>query len=422
MDHNAQPRLSRPRGPIRLSRSERTVLFLDNSYTFGGAIISLAHLVSGLERLGTDSVVASGQSPEVMERLFGPARRVNANVRVPWRHETRLQRRLRRHVGGSGLWSRLAREISNVDWLLRRTLPAALQYASIGFKQDVDLVHLNNTLEGQFAGLLAAELLRVPCVAHARGFQRPGRLVGLMAGSVAHHIAISSAIESNLREIGVPAERISRIHDAIDTKKFAEPRDTESLRRELGVPPGSKTFGILGRIVEWKGIREFVAAADDVLADHPDTYALVVGDESDGTASYFRDVRRLARKSRAPDRILFTGYRDDVPAIMQLLDVAVHASIRPEPFGLVVVEAMAAGTPVVAANQGGPLDIVVDGETGYLVDPEDTNALAGAITKLLERPALAHEMGEAGMRRARRHFDRERYARKVERIYRDVCG
>lgn len=398
------------------------VLFVDNSFTFGGAIICLRDLVEGLDELGVESLVASGQSPEVMHKFFGEERSFAVGLLARWRNETGIGRLLESVVPKSKATSRALRAVASVEAILLRIVPAAVRFAWIGFRNDVDLVHLNNTLASQLDGLLAARILRVPCIAHARGFQKSGRLVRRMIGGVARHIAISRAVKENLLEIGVPEERVSLIHDAVDVEEFAEPRDTESVRQELGIPTAAVTFGMLGRIVEWKGVREFVSAAVRVLEADPDAYALIVGDESDGEPSYFREVRRLAGNSPFGDRIIFTGYRADVPAVMQTLDVVVHTSVAPEPFGLVVAEAMAAGKPVVAADHGGPVDIVVHGETGYLVNPRDTEALARTIERLLQNPGLAREMGRRGRRRARKHFGTERYAREVADVYREVLG
>lgn len=395
------------------------ILFLDNSFTFGGAIRSLALLVDGLSDRGVDSVVVSGQRSDRLEEAFPGAVTKSVDVRVRWRHRT-APYRLARRMQDEGLAKRAVLRIAAVDWHLRRTLPAAVRYARIGAAHEVDVVHLNNSLEGQLEGLLAAKLLGVPCVAHARGFQEPTRALRMCARHVDRHVAISRAIRRNLLEIGAPDEQVLVVHNAIDVGEYSGASDTDSVWKELGVPRDARTFGFFGRIIRWKGVREFVLAAREALERVPSAYALVVGDVSDGGDEYFREVRTLAGRSGVGDRILFTGYRDDVPALMQALDVVVHTSIAPEPFGRVLAEAMAAGTPVVSADEGGPLDIVVDGETGYRVDPEDTRALASAIVRLLEDPGEAEEMGRAGRRRARRLFGKERYAREVARLYRGL--
>lgn len=399
---------------------QATVLFLDNSSTFGGAIASLEYLVRGLLRRRVRPIVVSGHSSTKLSEDFPGVRTISVDSRVPHRNPTALLRRMRSNPPQFELFEKIGLRLGAADWHLRRTLPAALRYLRIGHAHQVDIVHLNNIVQAQLDGLLAAELLGVPCVAHARGFQNSGALLSSALRRVDRHVAISTAIADNLEEIGADRENISIVPDGIDLTRFATRRDTTALRRELGIPEGSPTFGLFGRIMKWKGTREFVLAAARVLRHLPSSHALVVGDISDGGDDYFQEVRKLSETTGVGERILFTGYREDIPALMQALDVVVHASIEPEPFGMVIVEAMAAGTPVVAADRGGPVDIVKEGVTGTLVDPRDSESLATAILHLLENPEQARSMGQNGRMRARRLFGADRYAARVREIYDDV--
>lgn len=419
-DHRGSESMSRQQ-VVRTSGARPSVLFIDNSFTFGGAIIGLERLVKGLDELGVDSFVVSGQAPDVMDELFGEHRSATVDPNLPGRDETTLQRSVRDGAFGSGLLSRVAHEASNVDWILRREIPPAARYARIGHGRDVDIVHLNNGLGSQIDGFLASKLLRVPCIAHTRGFyKKRGRLVRATIGRIERHIAISRDVEQSLLDAGAPRDKVSLIHDAVDIERFARPVDRRAMRRDLGIPSEAKAFGFFGRMVEWKGVEEFMSATIEVLQREPRAHALVVGDQSDGDPSYFHQVQRRAEESAVGDRIVFTGYRDDVPAIMQTLDLVVHTSVRPEPFGLVIAEAMAAGTAVVAADRGGPRDIVVEGETGCLVDPRDRKALVRTILRIIRDPRLAAEMGRQGQRRAREHFSIERHARRVAEVYEQV--
>lgn len=402
------------------SRTCPTVLFLDNSHTFGGAIISLARLVNGIDSLGVRSVVVSGQPRSTMEDLFGEHHSLVASAPIPRSHETHVQRLLESLDRPESIVGRFAHQVKNLDWLLTWTLPNTLRYISLALRHRASLIHLNNGLESQLPGLFAAKLLGIPCVAHTRYFSEFSTLVDRVAGSVDRHIAVSSSVKQQLVENGVRAERISVVHNPVDVEEFSRPKDTDAVRKELNIPPEAKVFGLVGRIMGWKGVKEFVSAAIRVLDSVEDAYALIVGDESDGNRSYFREVQNLAQNSSGKDRIIFAGFRDDVPAVLQTLDLLVHTSVKPEPFGRVLAEAMAAGTPVVASNRGGPLDIVIDGETGLLVDPEDTATLATTIELMLRNSQTAQEMGERGRQRAKREFAVNRHATKINDIYRSV--
>lgn len=421
MVHDSRRALSRNPAPAVGSGSgPPSVLFLDNSSTFGGAIVSLKDLVHGLDQRGVKSVVVSGQSPDRLDEAFPRSPTVPIDVRVPHRDPTPLLDRMRRDPPRTPLLESLGSNLAAVEWHLRQTLPKSWEYFRIGRRHDIDVVHLNNVVEGQLDGVIAAKLLRVPCVAHARGFQTPDLGLRIVFRGVDHHLAISNAIARNLEEIGARADAISLVPDGINVECFCKQRNTVDVRGTLGIPRDAPAFGLFGRIMRWKGTREFVSAAGRVLRELPTAYALVVGDVSDGDRGYLETVRRLAVDTGVGDRILFTGYRDDVAPLMQALDLVVHSSIEPEPFGLVLAEAMAAATPVVAANSGGPLDIVEDGRTGILVDPRDTDVLASAIRDLLENPERARKMGLSGQKRAKELFNRERYADDVLEVYSQI--
>jgi glycosyltransferase involved in cell wall biosynthesis len=170
-------------------------------------------------------------------------------------------------------------------------------------------------------------------------------------------------------------------------------------------------------VVDWKGVREFLLATRQVMTQIPEARAFIVGGHSDGDEGFVREMRGLAVELGIADRVIFTGYRQDVPALMKLMDVVVHASTRPEPFGMVVIEGMAMEKPVVATQGGGPCDIVAEGETGFLVKMGDSEALGRAIITLLRQPGLRREMGKRGRKRVVEFFNNGSYAAKMEDIF-----
>ena len=159
-----------------------------------------------------------------------------------------------------------------------------------------------------------------------------------------------------------------------------------------------------------------------MLEKVPDAYAFVVGGVPAGDHDYETALHSLAADLGIADRLVFTGYRADLPDILKVLDVVVHASVQPEPFGRVIVEAMAMGRPVVASNAGGPTEIIDDGQTGFLVPPNDDEALATRIVELLQDPTMAERIGEAGRRAAVEKFSAESHVRLVKEVYAKVLG
>ncbi len=393
------------------------ILYLDNSYTFGGAIHALSHLVGALDSDRYEPVVLSAQPPEVLHRLFPGIETHHQPMRVIWAHG----RGMKRLKALKPTWlNRTMRKGYAAWWLLFVDLPAMIRIARFARRRRVQLVHLNNGVTGHLPGLLAGKLLRVPVVGHYRAAERTSGNAARYARWVDRWISVSGVMSSRLLKAGVAAERVHTVHDALDLKSFTDPVDPGEqlrLRAGLGIPADSPVFGIFGRIIRWKGIREFVLAAARVLERDAGAVALVVGDRSDGSEAYFEGLVQLTRDLNIEERVIFTGYREDVPSLMRLCDVVVHASLIPEPFGMTVIEGMAAGAAVVAANTGGPTEIIDPGATGLLVDPTDTEALAEAIGGFLLNPSRRAEFGRRAAARAREHYSAERYADEVQTVY-----
>ena len=160
-----------------------------------------------------------------------------------------------------------------------------------------------------------------------------------------------------------------------------EPRSPNELRQELGLPTGP-LVGVFSRLVAWKGQHVLLKA----LAGLPEVNCIVVGDALFGEADYAASLSQLVVDLHLQQRVFFLGHRNDVPRLMKAVDVMVHPSIDPEPFGRTLVEAMLAGVPVIASDAGAAPDILDGGRAGTLVPPNDPQALAEAIASVLAKP------------------------------------
>jgi len=398
------------------------VLYLDSSFTFGGAINSLVHMIRGFDEGEVEAVVVTGQPKGFVEQRAPGAIVYEMALKLPWVHDRWFRYLKSLRPFRLGVFGRLLTAARVGYWFLFVTLPQAFRYAVIGRRHNVDLVHLNNGLESQPDGLLAARMLRVPCIVHHRAFSKAHWQVKYRDRSVSHHIAISTAIRDRLGSQGISSDRISLIHDAIDLDEFCPRTDGTAIRKEFGISGDDLAVGLFGRIVPWKGTREFVLAFQRVIQRIPKAKAYLVGDVSDGDVAYLEAVQELIEASGLKDRCVLTGYRDDVPAVMMAMDLIVHASIKPEPFGMVLIEGMAMEKPIVATVGGGPDDIVLPDITGLLVPRGDPHGLAEAMSELLTDPERRKRMGRAGRDRVERHFSKERYAAEVLAVYHSVRG
>jgi glycosyltransferase involved in cell wall biosynthesis len=201
---------------------------------------------------------------------------------------------------------------------------------------------------------------------------------------------------------------------------IASPLGFAPFRRERAPEPDRLRVGIIGRLDPWKGQHVFLEAFAKAFPDGG-ADAVVVGAKLFGEQGYELELERRAAALGLEDRVEFRGFRDSVEEELRRLDVLVHASILPEPFGQVVVEGMAAGLAVVAADAGGPAEVVEDGVDGVLCPPGDVDALALALQRLAADPDLRRRLGDAARERAK-NFTPARIAPQVMAVYQSVLG
>ena len=212
----------------------------------------------------------------------------------------------------------------------------------------------------------------------------------------------------------LPRRRSFVVNPGVDIDDERRPEAPEHLREELGIPGGRLVAGIVGRLQPWKGQDRFLVALADLRRRGLDVHGLVVGGDAYGLSpEYASEIERLIPRLGLTDHVTMTGQVSDAGPYFDLMDVAVNASDS-EPFGIVLLEAMAAGVPVVAVASGGPLDIVEPGVTGMLAESGDPVQLAGAMGELLSsgedrRSAMSIE----SRRRCRERFTAAEMAERL---------
>lgn len=390
------------------------ILYIDHSPSHGGSIEALTRLVAALDKDIFYPVIVFAHP--VSGRLDGGAIKI-----IPRRPSLSASRLAGRFVQMTSTLSRiLSRLVSLMVYLCDLVInefPYFIRLFFIARRHKIQLIHLNNNLNGNFAGIILSRLFKIPCISHHRDFEWGSPIIRWYANSVDYHIAISRDIRKNLLSIGVEDSKISTVHDPVSLDKFDPEVDIRTLEKDFFKGREERFFGIFGRVVKWKGHEVFLKAAAEVFKNFPNSRAFIVGDTADGNKEYLEELMRSAEELNILPKIVFTGFRNDVPAMMKLMDVVVHASTRPEPFGLVVIEAMAMKKPVVATMGGGPVEIVEDGKSGFLVPMEDHPKMAEAILGLLRSPQLAEQFGQRGREIVERQFSSKKCALKIQEIY-----
>lgn len=248
-------------------------------------------------------------------------------------------------------------------------------------KSQFDFIFMNNSIFESKYFINAANRSGVPIVIWERGISKYSRENIKWSERVDASVAMSDAILENIHKHKFKSRKIERIYDGIDPAFFEGPFDPVAIKGELKIPIDSKVIGILGNVRVWKGQKYFIEAFKFLAPKYPDLYGLIIGGWSDYDHEYLGTLRQAVEEAGLTDRIRFLGYRKDTPALLSILNVFVHASIEPEPFGMVLPEAMAAKVPVIATNFGGPLEIFDGGKCGALVPPENGRAIADECIK-----------------------------------------
>ncbi len=375
----------------------KRVLFLDHAPVLGGAERSLLLILRGLLGRGWNPLLACPPG-ELADRA--------AACGIPV-HPLEYPRLRRSAIFLSNLWQ--------VSGTLARTARAG----------QVGAVYAN-TVRTAFYGMGAARRVRLPFLWHMRDFwlseTRPSRqwsdVLGkrMLTGAARRVLANSHAVAALL-----PASpKIKVIHNAIDLERFDPAMQGAPFRRLAGFPLDAAVAGMVARLRPWKGQRTFLETMDRVAAAAPRSRFLVVGGSLAGAADgYEQELRAAAAGLGLADKVYFSGQLDDVRPALAAMDVFVHCG-DPEPFGLVNLEAMAMGKPVVAFHQGALPEIVVHRRTGLLVPAGDQGALAQAVLELLTDRARRLEMGKAGRQRVGDDFALERMIERIERVLREV--
>lgn len=375
--------------------------------------VKVVHIITRLDRGGSSEVVLD--LAERMDRTRFAAQIVTGRTDDPVCDLTAYTRRTGVPVA---FYSRLRRDIMPLDDLI-----ACIQLTRHLRRARPDIVHTHSSKAGVL-GRIAAWLAGVPIVVHAPHghvfygyFGRLGSaacvwIERLMAYGTDRIVTLTEMGKQDHIRYGVgPPDRFVPIPCGIEVSRFSQAcRDGQALRQTLNIEPDVPVILWVGRLVSVKGCEVFLKACETVARQHAAVRFCIVGD-----GPLAAPLKRMASELGLEDRVRFMGWRSDIPAWMALADMFVLSSLN-EGLGRVLLEAMAARTPVVATRVGAVGEIVRDGETGILVPPNDPEQLADGMRRLLQDTALARRMGEQGYHRALT-FDTQRMIEKTADLY-----
>jgi len=382
-------------------RSQIRVLFVDHTAELGGGEIALLNLVLNLNKSFIYPIVLLFADGPLVDRI-----RPHAETHV---------------LPLSKTVSRAAKD--GLGWRSLLQCKAAFQTGAHIFRVArtarrlrADLIHSNSLKADVIAGL-AGRLARIPTIWHVRDRIETDYLPApvvrvfrwLSRAIPSCVVANSQATLTSLHLSGESSRRARVVHDGCTVLPAREVQRNSGIR-----------IGLIGRISPWKGQHIFVQAAAALHPVYPTARFEIIGAALFSEREYEAHLHELCRALRLEEAVEFAGFIEDVPARIAELDIVVHASTTGEPFGQVIIEAMAGQKPVVATNGGGVPEIVEDGITGMLVPMGDVARMTEALTYLLANPEAAAQMGRNGRARVAAQFTIQKTARSVEAVYREV--
>lgn len=390
------------------------IVYLTTSGQLGGAETSLLEILASVRAAEPGwrlSVVAPAEGPFV-DRVRGLG--VDARVLPFPRALALVGEGQAAHRGGRLRFLRAGLSVAGHARALGRLLGA----------ENPDVVH-SNGFKAHVLGALARPT-GAALVWHVHdyvsGRTRTAQALRGVAGRASAIVTNSESVARDVTSTLRPRAPVHVLYNAVDLARFAPEGPRTDLDAAAGLPPaapGTVRVGLVATFGRWKGHETFFEAIARLPRALP-IRAFVIGDSLYETdSSQFRRADLEARVSALglADRIGFTGFAVDAAAAMRSLDVVVHASVQPEPFGMVIAEAMACGRPVVVSLAGGAAEIVRDGVDALGHAPGDAAALGDRLSALVEDPALRARVGRAARTAAESRFDRARLAHELGPLY-----
>ena len=377
-----------------------TVLYLNPTAKMSGAEFSLCSLMERIDEVGFNPLLLLPETGQFADK----ARQMNI--------ETLILPSLIKYGEGHRFHK------------LPKIASAIFQLKKIIRDKKVRILH-SNTPRVAIIGGTAARMAGILSVVHVRDiylspFSHPlkARLLNFLSDVI---VTVSSATrDSIIATSPVPKDKVRVVYNGVDVGSL-EHKSFRDIRKEFAIRKDCPLIGCFGILDPAKGQEVLIRAAALIKESLSSLRVLIVGDTLLEKQRYYKDeLKNLATKLDLSDRIIFTGFRNDVFDIMMALDLLVHPAIYPEPFPRTLLEASALERAIVATRTGGIPELLEDGISSLLVPPSDPEALAGAVLSLLKDKSKARKLAANAKKRVEDNFSLDRHVKGITRIYKEL--
>ncbi|MCH7407956.1 glycosyltransferase family 4 protein [Belliella sp. DSM 111904] len=319
----------------------------------------------------------------------------------------------------------LRRKYFNIKGLINRASTLYEAHSFLGKiieSRKIDIIYSNTS--AVLVGGWVAKKHNLPHVTHLHEIiASPSWLKGFLGKVINKHsnlvIAVSKAVKDSWSD-KIEPKKINLLYNGIPHQPYHE--ITSKINQDLPKESEGKILiGMIARVNHWKGQHYFIEIAEQLSKTKSGLHFIIVGDAFPGTEHFVDSLLRKISRSGIKEKISYLGYRTDIPEILNTLDIFILPSILPDPLPTTVLEAMAAGKPVIATNIGGAREMVIDGDTGLLIPFDNAEVAAKAMLQLIENPELIQTMGKNGQERQKIAFSEDAYVDNFAKVIQKAC-
>lgn len=395
---------------IRIEHQKKRILYVEANEdgTIGGSYFSLQLLVKSLDKKKYETTVLLYDDIPLARKMFKdisnliivkkPAYRTNDTCFKIITPLLTIKRKL-------------------VNFIYRSFIPFFYKIYIL-VTNRIDLIHLNNTVNAGWDWLLIAKLLRRPCIVHQRG---PANIDNKNIHIIKRFDRIICISDSIKKTLDNDRLRTVVIYNPINVSEYTSKvsRSISDVREEFHVDNEAPLIGMVGNFQEWKGQVVIVNAVDLLRRVYPDIICLLIGAISNNQKDkeYYNRVVSLITEKKLQRNVVITGFREDIPNLVNALDVQIHCSIEPEPFGRVLLEGMSLMKPIISTNIGGPSEIIENEVSGLLITPNRYDLLSEKIHYLLQNKYIRKKIGMNALERVKDKFSLEKFKEEINELY-----
>lgn len=394
-------------------RNKKTILYCEGNTdgTVGGSFYSLLYLTKGLDRDKYDPVVVFHKEHALLpdynkadvKTIIIP-QYIPVNLVSDNKYISKINKILKI----------IQRPVNMVGYLFI----SSHKLKSFLVKNKIDLLHLNNSVLRNNNWMIAAFRAGIPCITHERGINNHYPFISrFLAGKLNAIISISKSVTDVLKENGVKNKNIVTIYNGINPDEVIEKKSDQDVMKLLNIGNNTNVIGIIGNIREWKGQEIAVRAMRKIVDNYPNTVCLLIGDTAKEDSNYKNKLDMIIKELGLESNIIFTVYIKNVPDYLNILQIVLHTSIEPEPFGRVLIEAMSLSKPLIASNEGAVPEIIENEKSGLTFSPGDYEQLADLVIKLLKDKENANSLGREGYKRLLDKFHIKVNVEKTQLLY-----